>query len=336
MIINYLEELQSMTANGSHELGRDLDFQDNNCYQNLANKTLWTTGNGWTGAANGSPFTGQFDGKGFKIKNLYINNNTSVKKALFIGVGSTGAGMDGVVRNLHLVSADLSGNVSGITTTSNSWQSGANTIIEDCSFDGNLNLGSYAQCGGIVGFATSRAITVRRCKATGNMSGTGAHCGAIGGEMTGNLIFEDCYSEMTGIGYTGYGGGMVGCAGPGNMGVIPTLRQMWTNKVIGGRLICTIDYSGVNRFDNFFDSTTTGIASQVGATARTTAQMMQLLTFTNWNIVTKAAFSPASPATWFIDEGIDYPRLWWEYTKDEPLPETKRRSSSAVTLLMMM
>ena len=61
-----------------YELTRNLDFNDNDSYGSVANRTIWTTGEGWQPIGDSSnAFTGQFEGNGFTISNLTIDRSTS-------------------------------------------------------------------------------------------------------------------------------------------------------------------------------------------------------------------------------------------------------------------
>lgn len=51
--------------------------------------------------------------------------------------------------------------------------------------------------------------------------------------------------------------------------------------------------------------------------------------YTGWDIVTKDNFDPENPTTWFIDEGNDYPRLWFEYGSGEE-PEVPSRAKKKI------
>ena len=80
-----------------------------------------------------------------------------------------------------------------------------------------------------------------------------------------------------------------------------------TNQV-GGFLGRDISSATDPFSDNFWDVQTSGLTDGIGSgaepgvTGKTTVEMKQESTFTNWNF----------NETWWIDEGIDYPRLTWQ------------------------
>jgi len=73
-------------------------------------------------------------------------------------------------------------------------------------------------------------------------------------------------------------------------------------------------YPGLNQAANssFWDIQTSGQTKSAGGTGKTTAQMHAVKTFlaAGWDFVGETA--NGADDTWWIDEGKDYPRLWWE------------------------
>jgi hypothetical protein len=352
MIINFLEDLRTMSANGAHELARDLDFQDDASYSNLSNKTAWTTGSGWTMAVNGNDFTGNFNGNGFTIKNLRINRGTATEYGLFKGLDGgqvrnltlenpyvrgyesgclasylfSGA----VVDNVHVINGDISGNMSGGLVG----YMDDTAIIRNSDFDGICADPTNGNVGGICAEADD-TFTIQRCKTSGSITGATFSKGAGGilgyvYNSARNAIIEDCYSEMT-VPNTANAAIIVGnnAVAAANLAI----RRCWTPKNAGNYTM--IRQGSATTSNNFYDSETTGLASSTGATARTTAQMKLLATFAAWNIAAKARFDPERPTNWFVAEGTDYPRLWWEWIAPIAPPQNKRRRNSAVLMLMM-
>jgi len=71
---------------------------------------------------------------------------------------------------------------------------------------------------------------------------------------------------------------------------------------------------GQNMFyaDGFWDTHTFGQTTSRGGTGKTTAEMQMAKTFleAGWDFVGETA--NGTEDIWWIDEGKDYPRLWWE------------------------
>lgn len=83
-----IEDLDSIRNDltGDHVLMNDLDFNGNDSYSDPTNKISYTTGEGWDPIGvdvSGSEFSGTFDGNGYTISNLYINNTTDEYVGLF-------------------------------------------------------------------------------------------------------------------------------------------------------------------------------------------------------------------------------------------------------------
>ena len=85
----YLEHLAYIDTNaatlaGTYTLMRDLNFNDDSSYYNVANKITWTTGDGWLPVGNSSTkFSGILNGDSKTISNLYINRSSTDYVGLF-------------------------------------------------------------------------------------------------------------------------------------------------------------------------------------------------------------------------------------------------------------
>jgi hypothetical protein len=64
--------------------------------------------------------------------------------------------------------------------------------------------------------------------------------------------------------------------------------------------------------NSFWDMQTSGQAVSAGGTGKTTAEMQTAKTFLDagWDFVAETA--NGTEDVWWINEGKDYPRLWWE------------------------
>jgi hypothetical protein len=68
---------------------------------------------------------------------------------------------------------------------------------------------------------------------------------------------------------------------------------------------------------SFWDTETSGQDTSDGGTGKTTAEMQTASTFleAGWDFAGETA--NGSEDIWWINEGQDYPRLWWELISDE-------------------
>ena len=68
--------------------------------------------------------------------------------------------------------------------------------------------------------------------------------------------------------------------------------------------------------DSFWDIETSGQSTSAGGTGKTTAEMQMASTFleTGWDFVDES--ENGTEDIWWILEGQDYPRLWWELIEE--------------------
>jgi hypothetical protein len=87
------------------------------------------------------------------------------------------------------------------------------------------------------------------------------------------------------------------------------------SQVVGGLLG---ENDGLTVTESFWDIETSGPSNSDGSTGKTTAEMQIESTFTSagWDFVDESV--NGTEDIWWILEGKDYPRLWWELTTDEP------------------
>jgi hypothetical protein len=189
----------NLTSN--YTLMNDLD-STTPVYTELASPTA-NGGKGWQPIGTDTdPFTGALDGQGYEILNLYINRPRENDVGLFGGVGQ-----DGVVQNIGVVNATVTGYLGvgalageNLGTVSNSYSTGSVTG------DGFV--------GGLLGGNLYRG-TVSNSYSTGSVTGT-SNTGCVGGLVgynEGNVSNSYATSNVTGnLGV----GGLVG----GNLGTI--------------------------------------------------------------------------------------------------------------------
>jgi hypothetical protein len=168
----------------------------------------WGTA-GWMPIGTSStPFTGGFDGAGYKITGLYINRSSMDYVGLF------GSATGATIKNLgvEIASAGIkgSGYVGGLVGYI------TNGSIIKCYTTGNIT--GFYDVGGITGrqFATNVSSSITNCYATGNISGTYYIGGLIGeqyatgvGSSISSNVVTNCYAKGNVVG-TYYAGGLMG------------------------------------------------------------------------------------------------------------------------------
>ncbi len=253
--------------------------------------TLANSGTGWMPIGNGTTkFTGTFDGLGHTIDGLTINRPSTDWQGLF---GYT----DGAtIRNIGLTNIDLTGQsfVGGLvgwnesSAISSSYASGAVT-------------GTQNVVGGLVG--ANFGSTISNSYASGAVEGGNyAVGGLVGANYGSSSTISNSYASgaVEGINYVG---GLVGENANANV----------TNSYASGTVTGTSDVGGlVGENENlarvtgsFWDTEISGQATSDGGTGKTTAEMMQLATFSGWDIDAEGG----SAKIWRIYEGSISPLL---------------------------
>jgi len=205
------------------------------------------------------------------------------------------------VRGLRDVGGLVGRNKNGSITTSYS----TGTVI------GNEDVG------GLVGYNCNLDGSIVTSYSTGTVSGNEGVGGLVGFNYSG--ILTDCYStsEVNGIDNIG---GLVGVTHFGpiyrsySTGVVTGEENVgglvgYTHPVSSGRSAPPRPATALN---SFWDIETSGQATSDGGTGKTTAEMQTANTLieAGWDFVDETA--NGTEDIWWILEGQDYPRLWWE------------------------
>ncbi|MBN2594931.1 MAG: hypothetical protein JXA81_15600 [Sedimentisphaerales bacterium] len=203
-----------------------------------------------------------------------------------------------------------------------------NSEIVNCYADVDV-AGSF-YLGGLIGYNIGSSLN---CYSTGNVTG-GGPLGGLVGKNSGYITSSYSTSSVIG-GYSA--GGLVGCNQGGTV-----LNSYSTGSVEGiysvGGLVGLNDLSssiimsysfgivsgdtnvgglvGRNQHSNtlssFWNVEASGQPSSAGGIGKTTAEMQTALTFleAGWDFVNET--ENGAEDFWWINEGQDYPRLWWE------------------------
>ncbi len=284
------------------------------------------SGIAWDGIGRaGWPFTGAFDGNGHVIRNLTIDMRTTHQSCLGL-FRSIGPG--GQIRNLRI------DNVTVYASPSDSYRVGVLAgasmgSITNCHIEGNV--GGYQFLGGLVGLNDHGAI--RNCSANVNVSGQESLGGLVGsnsggaianchadGDVTG-MVYYSWYlgglvgansgmvmdSYATGDVYAGYRGANIGGLVGKNEGAIAACYA--TGRAARG----LVGYNTGSTTSSFWDMNTSRVSVSQGGIGLTTAQLMnpEVLALNGW----------AGDPNWVLYAGHDYPRLAWEGTPGQVVPE---------------
>ncbi len=269
------------------------------------------------------PFAGVFNGNANCISNFSHIASASHNVGLFAYVDNS----DAEIKDLGLIAPAV--------TAIEAWNIGAlvgfmrRGTIRDCyvkggSISGQDDVGglvgqtwgtvtgSHSSCavsgdkwvGGLLGSNRGNG-QVSSCCSTGPVHGNQAVGGLVGMNLYGRVT--DCYSSSPVAGEQSIGG-LVGenrdevseCYSTGMIN-----GEGQTGGLVG------INQSG-NVSNSFWDMETSSQAKSAGGTGKTTAEMQTAKTFLDagWDFVDETA--NGTEDIWWIDEGKDYPRLWWE------------------------
>ena len=327
-----LDHLQQINTNattrgGSYELVRNLDFSSQHSYapgsDNWTNKT-WRPVNtstaaagstvvahgsgqnaGWTpiGPSNVSTFTGSFNGRGYRIDNLYVRRTTA---GLFGQIDSSG-----VVRNIH-----VDGNIYGTAGVDQiGGMAGYNLgLIIASSSSGTVDLltGSNEYAGGLVGGNTNRGTVAASYSTADVNGGIGVNgVGGLVGTVNANTVIVASYA--TGAADGGAGADIVA-------GLVSLMR--------GGTILASYATGAVSNYgDTFGDSVAyrfTGSATVTESYGYGTLDMDGDGTFdSNGNPNGEKALTAGAVADGSTNAGLSWSTDVWDFGTSSQSPRLK-------------
>jgi hypothetical protein len=264
-----------------NDIGSPEQFQDGG--------EFWNGGDGWRRMLADS-FTGYLWGNGFKIRNVMISNPGSSQYGLF-------GQWAGKARDIWMTDVDMSfdgSNVGGF----------AGRFLENAEVDGFIISGSITNTdlhtAGLVGYISSGQpnIIIRNCKILADIHGEGTYvAGVCSRSLDGTTLIDKCVTigNITGDG------------------------DVNRTAAIAGRMVSSSQVT-----NSFFDSAVNSQGENSGATGVSEAALKDILTYTDdategldvggeYDMVLLSAHNgEKEPNLWGIDDGEDYPKLWFE------------------------
>ncbi|MHC4325920.1 MAG: GLUG motif-containing protein, partial [Planctomycetota bacterium] len=253
-------------------------------------------------------FTYMYSGR---IKNLgLIAPKVQVEQGEFHGclVGLLAAG---TVTHCYVESGSVTGQdeLGGLVG-----ENGSGGAIINCYFTGETT--GKDNVGGLVGYNKGSATA---SYSYADVEGQDAVGGLVGRCSRGEIV--NCYAQGNVVGHW-YVGGLVGTNGSGSRSShsrTGAIRNCYSASTIlmgsqkGGLL--GADWGG-EVSGSFWDIETSGQTKSYGGEGKTTAKMQTAGTFLDagWDFVDEMA--NGTEDIWWILQGRDYPRLWWEPTED--------------------
>ena len=230
----------------------------------------------------GMPFSGTFDGNGHTIKGFRLAAPDLDLVGLFGAVGHSGPDPNdpcGTVIDVKLADVDICGRdfVGGLA--------GANSgTIERCATDGRV--AGRDGVGGLVGVnGWDRHATVRNCHSSASVTASAGCAGGFAGANSTLSVIEQCYSCGP-VSAEEHLSGFIGVAGP-----LPVSGCFWD-----------VDTAGAGET----------LADPNSGTGLPTSEMWRASPYleAGWDFVGEV--ENGTKDIWWILEGQDYPRLWWE------------------------
>ncbi|MHC4111304.1 MAG: GLUG motif-containing protein, partial [Planctomycetota bacterium] len=231
-------------------------------------------------------FTGVFDGNNHTISNFTYTSPDGLAIGLFIYIDDP----DAEIKHLGLIESNVdAGTGEFVGSLVGRLDNGTitNCYIEDGSVWG------YWYVGDLVGY---NGGTITNSYSSGSILGhqpVGGLVGYNGGTIT------NCYATGS-VSGDDYVGGLVGRNGG-------TINNSYSSGAVSGdsRVGGLVGRNYGNVIASFWDIETSGQDTSAGGMGKTTAQMQMAITFAGW-------WGCDCDLVWTIDEGNDYPRLWWE------------------------
>jgi len=307
--------ISHLTIKGAYHVGLFGQLASGGAVSNLSLGAVDVNGVGYIGSIvgcnNGGSITncsntGTLSGDS-RLGGLVGSNNGSIANCRSTGTISGDYSTGGLVgSNSGSIAASYSNavvsgdyNVGGLV--------GANlygTIAASCS-TGEVE--GVRHVGGLVG--DNRRIITESCS-TGAVSGDQSVGGLVGrsrGYYPWEAVVTDSYSAGKVAGRDKVGG-LVGEIWD-HVSSSYSTGQVTGNTFVGG---LAGHIQGGHIVTSFWDVETSNLSTSVGGTGRTTMRMQTVGTFLNagWDFIGET--ENGTDDIWWIDEGQDYPRLWWE------------------------
>ncbi len=266
--------------------------------------------NGLTYFIVGTPFRGVFDGNGNTISHLMALKANGDRRA-FVGLfGGVARGAE--IKNLRVVvdvNVDGGENIIGALAGYNGG------TVSQCSSQGTIAGKGLTTVGGLIGW--NYAGTVTDCHSVAVVSG-----GYVGGLLGGNShrqiglerlrgYVSRCYSVGRVSGDL-YVGGLAG-TNEGEVSQCYSAGRVSGNLHVGG----LVGGGAGAVIASFWDIQASGQATGAGGTGKISPEMQTAQTFleAGWDFVGET--DNGTEDIWWILEGRDYPRLWWELPADD-------------------
>ncbi len=285
----------------------------------------YQTGTGFTPIGNSdTPFTGNINGNGHKIINLFINNPSD-------NIGLFGYTSGATIKNITLESLSVTGNSctgSLIGRTTNS--SAIEGIIASGDIVGTSNTGGLVGClnvstvtssyaavntvgsgnviGGLIGLVeTSNNVTINKTLASGNVTSTADYVGGLIGQLGTGSGSTVTLTNSYAIGHVqgrNYVGGLIGYSRYAGITNTYAVGLITATSGSGGLVARSNNTTATN---SYWSTDTTKVATSIIGTSSSVSSMLSKTTsYSDWDFIN----------VWDIIEGTTL-----AYLRGMPIPD---------------
>lgn len=259
--------------------------------------------------SDASPFTGDFNGNGYSISNMYISTSTG-------HVGLLSNAVNAEIYNLQIRDCKISdysstggvGSIVGVI--------GSGTTIQNCASSGIITGKDFI--GGIAGISSTSGIkTIQNCYADVELHSHGGNYGQAGGIVSviwdGQVI--NCYT-IGSIDGASYVGGIISSIGTTNSLVQSNIAYIsdifasgYTNRIIGGTQTGSVisNYGYYNIKLNGIEHTWLPVGTTLSNGGDAT--QTELATKTWWETYPEWSFNESSVWSWDNTTNLPYLKL---------------------------
>ncbi len=281
-----------LNMSGKYILMNDIVFEDSDF---VKGGTFYNSGKGWEPIGTPSTnFTGIFDGNGYKISNLYINDTEQDYMGLFGYIDSA------IVKNIALENGSITGGnyVGGIVGEI------SNSCVENCVNSAQIK--GKKDVGGVVGF--SYDADVKFCSNSGDVIADGSNVGGVVGQFfspKNRRYIECCYNS----------GNVSGVSLVGGVAGYPCYNYSHTIHCYSvGKITAKTDFGGCfgstpryNDFCYYLDAGVENPTCTVGI-PKSEDQLKRITAYEQWDFAT--VWTMAGDADYPYPELVNAPRLW--------------------------
>jgi len=254
-----------------------------------------------TAIAKTTAYYGKFEGNGFTISGLSVNDTTGPQYVGLFGY----AGREAEISNLTFtgnVTGGSSNNVGGLI-------GGAfnDSAYRNLHVSGTVSGGQYV--GGLIGYANTKGV-ITGSSASGDVTGTGDDVGGLLGYLqntTATVSNTFATGDVQGASNVG---GLVGRYSSGSIATSYASGAVTASSngggLVGGNSTATVT--------NSYWDTDVSVATSRGGTGKTTAELQDISTFSTWSI----ASGYDASSTWGICSAVNdgFPFLTGAYSAD--------------------